>query len=259
MKNILFILALFPAVLFGQLTPADEISPFSGTGDSQMYINFVRINLSDVWLRGRGDSLTLFINPADSTATFTTIDADSIVLENGGTITNSETDTLFITEVVTKIEGELKVTGHVYEGEHASALSFISTPGTQTIETGGTFERLNEGNIAYTGAHLHEFTHSDGRLTYTTADPISLTVNATISVESAEVTQEIQFRIAQNGTTIAGSNMQTEFNAVNGNAAVPLLWAVDMVQNDYVEVWGTSDTNGDAFILNNLTLFISKH
>lgn len=469
MKNILFILALFPVVLFGQLTPADEISPFSNTGDSQMYINFTRLNLSDAFLKTLTDSSKAIFNYEDSAihlllyidykltdgwsmaegragwndddktlevgldqgsvlqmgqeihvrgtnkygatlyngtpviisgaqgnrptfgrasdtsvltslttigltthdivnntngyvtitgivrdipdSMFITLDAiadgellwlgngllsdirppapnmqiafgfvintqgdnvdviidpvlvprmawqsdvnargnqinwdllywnadssywdlsdglieaDSVVIrvldfENGATIINSEPDTLFITETVTTIDGELKITGHVYEGEHASGLAYISTPGTQTIETGGTFERLNEGAIAYTGAHLHEFTHSDGRLTYTSVTPISLTVNATISVESAEVVQEIQFRIAQNGTTIAGTTMQVEFNAVNGNAALPLLWAVDMEQNDYVEVWGTSDTNGDQFILNNLTLFIAKH
>ena len=184
---------------------------------------------------------------------------DSIAFGNGASIDNSETDTLFIEEVVTKIEGELFVTGHVYEGEHASGLTYVSTPGTQTIGTGGTFERLNEGAIAYTGDHLHEFTHDDGRLTYTSAAEISMTIAATVSVESGEVTQEVQLRIAKNGTTIAGTNMQVEFTAVNGNASVSLFWMVDMNQNDYIEVWGTSDTNGDDIIINNLTMGLTKH
>lgn len=184
---------------------------------------------------------------------------DSIIFTNGASFENNEADTFRIRETVVMIEGGLVTTGHVYEGEHASGGSYVSTPGTQTIGTGGTFERLNEGAIAYTGMHLHEFTHSDGRLTYTSADTISMTANATISVESGEVAQEIQFRLAKNGSTIAGTNMQVEFTAVNGNSAIPLLWALDMAQNDYIEVWGTSDTNGDDFIINNLTLFIAKH
>ncbi len=184
---------------------------------------------------------------------------DSIAFGNGASIDNSETDTIYITETVTKVMGELLVTGHVYEGEHASGQTFVSTPGTQTIGTGGTFERLNEGTIAYTGDHLHEFTHDDGRLTYTSPTEISMTVAATVSVESGEVTQVINFRIAKNGTTIASTNMPVTFNAVNTNAAVPLFTLVDMEQNDYVEVWATSDTNGDEIIINNLTMGITKH
>ena len=178
---------------------------------------------------------------------------------NGASIDNTETDTLFIEEAVTKITGELLVTGHITAGEHASGLTYISTGGTQSIGTGGTFERLNEGTIAYTGEHLHEFTHDDGRLTYTTDAEISMTIAASVSVESGEVTQEVQLRIAKNGTTIAGTNMQVEFTAVNGNASVSLFWMLDMDQNDYIEVWGTSDTSGDDVIINNLTMGITKH
>ena len=184
---------------------------------------------------------------------------DSIAFGNGASIYNSETDTLIINESVTKVMGELLITGHVYEGEHASGQTYVSTSGTQTIGTGGTFERLNEGTIAYTGDHLHEFTHDDGRLTYTSPTGISMTVAATISVESGEVTQVINFRIAQNGTTIASTNMPVTFNAVNTNAAVPLFTLIDMAQNDYIEVWVTSDTNGDDVIINNLTMGITKH
>jgi len=184
---------------------------------------------------------------------------DSIAFGNGASIDNSETDTLFIEESVTKITGELVITGHVYEGEHASGQTYVSTSGTQTIGTGGTFERLNEGAIAYTGDHLHEFTHDDGRLTYTSPTSISMTVAVTISVESGETAQVINFRIARNGTTIESTNMPVTFNAVNTNAAVPLFSLIDMDQNDYVEVWGTSDANGDEFIINNLTMGITKH
>ncbi len=182
-----------------------------------------------------------------------------IAFGNGASIDNTETDTLILDEEVTKIMGELFITGHVYEGEHASGQTYVSTPGTQTIGTGGTFERLNEGTIAYTGDHLHEFTHDDGRLTYTSVVPISMTVAVTISVESGEITQVINFRVAKNGTTIASTNMPVTFNAVNTNAAVPLFTLIDMAQNDYVEVWGTSDTDGDDVIINNLTMGITKH
>ncbi len=212
-----------------------------------------------------GDSV--FVNTAivlggnqfDAQSDSMIIKPDSIIFTNGASITNEDADTLIIDESVTKIMGELLVTGHVYEGEHASGQTYVSTPGTQTINTGGTFERLNEGAIAYTGDHLHEFTHDDGRLTYTSPTEISMTVAATVSVESGETAQVIQFRIAKNGTTIASTNMPVTFSAVNKNAAVPLFTLLDMAQNDYVEVWATSDTNGDEMIINNLTMGITKH
>lgn len=199
------------------------------------------------------DSLDVRAIDADS------IHVDSLVFENGATFTNEETDTAFIIEEVVKIEGDFVVTGHVAEGEHPSGGSWISTPGTQTIGTGGTFERLNEGNIAYTGFHLHEFTQSDGRLTYTSARTISVTIQCVLSVESGEVTQEIDFRLAKGGSTVAGTNTEVTFTAVNNNASVGLLWMDDMAQNEYWEVWGTSDANGDEFDINSMTFIITKH
>ena len=188
-----------------------------------------------------------------------TIDIDILKFENGASIVNSEADTLFITETVTKITGELFITEHVTEGEHESGQTSLTTPGTQTIGTGGTFERLNEGNMAYTGSHLHEFSHDDGRLTYTRHTDISMTMIATVSVDSGETAQKIQLRFAKNGTTIEGTNMSVDFTAVNKNAAIPLFWMIDMSQNDYVEVWGTSDTNGDTFNVDHLTFGITTH
>lgn len=255
MKTIYTILLLIiPISVIGQLTPANEISPFSNATD-YLHQQFGLLNNSDEYIQSRGDSSKIVFNYADSTIN----SLDSMSFKNGAAIDNHETDTIYITESVTKIMGELLITGHVYEGEHASAQTYVSTPGTQTIGTGGTFERLNEGTIAYTGDHLHEFTHDDGRLTYISPTEISMTVAATVSVESGETAQIIQFRIAKNGATIAGTNMPVEFTAVNRNAAVPLGWLLDMAQNDYIEVWCTSNTNGDDVIINNLTMNITKH
>ena len=85
---------------------------------------------------------------------------------------------------------------------HSGGLSFLSTEGEQTIGTGGTFERLFEGNMAYTGVHLDDFTESDGRLTYTGSVLKHFDISAYMSIESGEVAQRIEIRIAQGGTTI---------------------------------------------------------
>lgn len=142
---------------------------------------------------------------------------------------------------------------------HDEGMCYISTPGQMTIATGGTFEKLFEDNIAYTGEHLHNFTHSEGRLTYTGADNIHITIVCNLSIESDETTQIVQFRIAKNGTTIVGTNMTREFTAVNKDSCIGLNWMDYVLTNDYIEIYGTSDQDGDQFQVNNLTLLIIKH
>lgn len=141
----------------------------------------------------------------------------------------------------------------------AGGLTYISTAGTQTIATGGTFEKLYEGAMAYTGNHLHNFTQSNGRLTYTGVPEIHFTISCNLSVESGETAQIVAFRIAKNGTTIAGTNMTREFTNQNKDSCVGLNWLIELSTNDYIEIYGTSDTNGDVFDINNLTLTVVKH
>jgi len=141
-----------------------------------------------------------------------------------------------------------------YEG-----LAYVSTPGTQTIGTGGTFERLNEGAIAYTAAHLYNFSHADGRLTYTGTPTIHVTITVALAAESGETTQVCNFRIAKNGTSIAATNMPITFTALDYAANTPLTWLDDATTNDYWEIFGTLDTSSDEFDINTLVFTITEH
>lgn len=185
--------------------------------------------------------------------------ADTITFTNGANITNGETDTLTLTETVIKVDGDFYLGGHFTTIYHEGGLAYVSTPGTMIINTGGTFEKLDEGNIAYTADHLNFFTHDDGRLTYTGTHALHVTIRGTVSLENGEVTQVIQLRLAKNGTTIAGTTMTREFVAVSTDTAIPLGWLDELVTDDYYEIYGTSDTNADEFDINNLTLTITKH
>ncbi len=254
MRYILLILFAFVAIGINAQVETIPTVTGSNSGDGEIKAIVASAQANDNLTEDRIDSSRIVFDYSDSTAILTTA-----TFENGATISNTETDTFYIEETVTKITGELVITGHVSEGQHAAGLTYISTPGTQTIGTGGTFERLNEGAIAYTSEHLHEFTHSDGRLTYTSVDDIDVTISCAISVTSDETTQLVQFRLAKNGSTLVGTNMAHDFTATARNATIPIAWLEDLAQNDYIEVFGTSDTNGDTFILNNLTLAISKH
>ncbi len=177
---------------------------------------------------------------------------------NSATIANTETDTIFITETVTKITGSLYVTGTIEE-PHGGGLTAVTTPGTMTIATGGTFERLNEGAIAYTAYHLENFTHSDGRLTYTGTPNIHISLYVTIGAESGETAQRLQFELAKGGSVIAATNMPVDFTAQTIDRTVTLLWQDEIATNEYFEVFGTSDTNGDVFDVKNLVFSIEKH
>jgi len=49
-KILIPILLLMCAIVSAQVTPADEVSPFSGSGSSEMYKGFVKLNASDAYL-----------------------------------------------------------------------------------------------------------------------------------------------------------------------------------------------------------------
>lgn len=261
MKKLIFILALMlsPLILISQhkyfkdvtiksmATPNTTVATFTSTGkiDSLETADITEVT---------HDTLS-----ADFVDITNDLDVgDTLEFDNGAQIHNEETDTLFLTETVIKLTGDVKVTGNI-TNTPARGGSYISTAGTQTIGTGGTFEKLYEGTMAYTACCLHDFTESNGRLTYTGTLTINMAINCNLSGESGEAAQIVQFRLAKNGTTIAGTNMTREFTTQNKDGCVGLNWLLEMSTNDYIEVFGTSDTNGDTFDINNLTLSIVKN
>ena len=199
-----------------------------------------------------------FTNITEGGYQIPSIKVDLITFENGATIDNTDTDTLTFTETAVKVEGDFYVSGQTIT-ENSCGLAYVSTPGTMTINTAGTFEKLDEGAIAYTAGHLYNFTHSDGRLTYTGTATKHFTIRATVTVESGEIAQVVQLRLAKNNTSIAGSTMSRTFRATSTDTAMPLGWLEEMETNDYYEVFGTSDANDDNFDIINLTLTVTKH
>ena len=201
------------------------------------------------------DSSKVVFNYSDSTIN----SLDSMSFNNGASIDNHEPDTLLVTETVIELIGDVVITGHLTQTEHSSGQTSVSTPGTQTITTGGTFERMNGGSIAYTGDHTHDFTEDDGRLTYTRFNDISVTVTWDVSLQCGETTQVINVRIALNGTTIPLSNQRTTFSNQNDYDSFGGTRFIDMSENDYVELFITSDTNSDDIIVDNATLNVTTH
>jgi len=219
-KRLLFLLMMFPVIALGQVIDLDKT-----------YID----------------------------STWQSIVVDSIIFENGATISNKETDTLVLIEPVVKIEGDLYATGFIITDEDVMGMSVVSTPGQMTITTGGTFEKLFEGAIAYTGTHLANFTESNGRLTYTGAPDMMITVQVTMNIEADEAAQLIQLQIALNGTPIALSNMQADFGAVDTDDIIPMHWLLELSTDDYIEIYGTSDQDGDQFTVHGGVFTVERH
>ena len=141
----------------------------------------------------------------------------------------------------------------------SGGMTYVSTEGLMTIGTGGTFERLNEGAIAYTGSHLHDFTHSDGRLTYTGANTKHFTINISINIEGEESNQRVTLRLYKDGALITEIEDRHDFTAVDTDDSVGFTWLVEMATNEYVEVWGTSDVDADEFTVLGGSMVISQH
>lgn len=142
---------------------------------------------------------------------------------------------------------------------HSAGMMYVSTPGTWQITTGGTFEKLIGGAIDYTGAHLENFNEStNGRLTYTGDLTRDFIVGIHVCCESGEVTQTIQARIAENGTSIIGSTATLDFTAVNTHGSMSTFWIVELATNEYLEIFVASDQNGDDIIIDNASLSVAE-
>ena len=69
----------------------------------------------------------------------------------------------------------------------------------------------------------------------------------------------LEFRLAENGTTIVGTKTTITYNSQTVDRNAGMNWLIELATNDYIEVYGTSDTNADTFSIENLTLGIFIH
>ena len=252
------------------------------SGYSQTYVLRPRINASLL----NGQLSTYYLDTsslAQTKAGQLTLGGD-LVLQSAAIIDNAETDTLTLTEAVIQLVGTFNLiefkspTNPVLtfdsngDGDTlatddigdiaftlSGAMTYISTEGLMTIGTGGTFERLNEGAIAYTGSHLHDFTHDDGRLTYTGTNTKHFTIDISINIEGEESNQRVEIQLYKDGALITEIKDRHDFTAVDTDDSVGFTWLLEMATNEYVEIHGTSDTNADEFTVLGGSMVISQH
>ena len=199
MKNNLFIPVLFfiSAIASAQVTPADEKSPYSNSGDTEMYKNFVKLNASDAYLSTTVDSkVSLADSSGGNAGTYVTGSDNiaSLALKANlasptftGTVTIPSPFTLGSTSVTTtgaKLNYLTSATGTT--GTNTTNIVFSTSP-TLVTPALGTPSALVGTNITGTGASFTAgavtgFTPASGSLTLAGADAVTLTTTAATNV-----------------------------------------------------------------------------
>jgi hypothetical protein len=125
-------------------------------------------------------------------------------------------------------------------GQSPNGTLYVSAPLATTVDTAA--ERIIAGTT--TGKNLTLFTHTNGRLTYNGVNPIRVLVVAQASFLTNTVGLKAQVRVALNGTGIADSEAQQDNPGGTDLETVPVVTTVDLVQNDYLEMFVLSPDFG---------------
>ena len=108
-----------------------------------------------------------------------------------------------------------------------------------------------------TTAHTtpRDFTHTNGRLTYTGPTDQHLHVASTISFMTAGSNKVISFYLAKNGSVIAGSKTSRKIGTGSDVGSIALHWDLMVSENDYVEIWVENETDNTNLTASTLYLF----
>jgi len=132
---------------------------------------------------------------------------------------------------------------------------YITTPAPVTIVTAGTYYKMAGTTAAY---QLVNFTHSNGRLTYTGAKTRKFDVVIPFSVSSSEKDITVTFEVYKNGGegAVVPSRITRTLRAVGDIYVMPLASIVELAQGDYVELWGTASKSGTILTIETLSFLI---
>ncbi|MCK6381877.1 MAG: hypothetical protein L6Q54_11620 [Leptospiraceae bacterium] len=118
----------------------------------------------------------------------------------------------------------------------------------------GTFVKLLGTTILQSG---ERFTMPvSNRLTYIGELPITAKVIITGNVLCATTTQSAAFRISKNGASPIIPETETRITAANQAFPFSFCLSIDMVQNDYIELWITNQTALNALTVRDLQILI---
>jgi hypothetical protein len=124
-----------------------------------------------------------------------------------------------------------------------------------TIATTGVFEKI-EGTTTASPIN-QKFSHSNNRLTYTGGLARAFKVTSFVSANSVQTNAAvILVRIAKNGVTIPESEAQATTSQSGRNENFPSQAIIEMVENDYVEIFIANDANANSLLVTELNVVI---
>lgn len=165
----------------------------------------------------------------------------SLVAGTGITLTAANS-----TITITNAQETAQVRGQVYMQGNTTATVIAST--ATPVLVAGTWTADLSINTTCTTA---------GRITYTNATTQILTINAALSIDPVSGSnQNLQVYLYKNGSAIAGSRIEAKVN--NGShTAVPLVYALSMATNDYIEIYVQNSTAANNIIVSRAVLSIN--
>jgi hypothetical protein len=123
------------------------------------------------------------------------------------------------------------------------------------IATTGAFEKILGTTTA--SSINQKFSHTNNRLTYTGALARSFKVTSFVSANSVTTNAvTILVRIYKNGVAIAESEAQASTSATGRNESFPSQAIIEMVQNDYVEIFIANASNANNLLATELNVVI---
>jgi hypothetical protein len=133
-----------------------------------------------------------------------------------------------------------------------------TTGGTAALTAVGGFTPLNDvtiGVLVTAGSELTEFDMPiNGRLRYLAALSVPFSVTSTLTVRGSDSSPaDFSFRVAVNGATIGGSQQTRTLWDFLGNQGLSLQTLVTLAQNDYLEIYASTDTDANL-VLSDLTI-----
>jgi hypothetical protein len=124
-----------------------------------------------------------------------------------------------------------------------------------TIGVSGTFVKI--AGTTTSGAFVEKFTHTNNRLTYVGAFTGYFKVSGVATFTSGN-NNVIEIRVAKNGTTIAQSESESTANGSGRSENVKFQDIVELLTNDYIEIWVTNTTATTAVIVENLNVICER-
>jgi hypothetical protein len=133
---------------------------------------------------------------------------------------------------------------------------YYSNNNTQNpIATTGVFEKILGTTTA--SSINQKFSHTNNRLTYTGALARSFKVTSFVSANSVSTNAvTILVRIYKNGVAIPESEAQATTSATARNESFPSQAIIEMVENDFVEIFIANATNANNLLVTELNVVI---